>query len=452
MAESFYRTSAGSMLDRPATAGQVRIPPGPSLPYDPKEDLLCWMNHNFDRYGDVFRASIFGRETYVVRDPQYAQHILRKNWNNYRKGMAIKRIGLLLGSGLMVSEGEFWTTQRRMIQPVFERKTISRFADLVITANKTLLQKWISAAHKKENVNVTRDISLMVLEVILVALFGDDYERLAPYFILISDVAARDLQFAQRFRSLGNVVAQLIGERRRQDVSATDILGVLIAARDRKNGKPMLDRQIVSEIMTLVVAGHETTASTLNWTWYLLSQNPSLEEKLSRELELQSFEERDVPNHLAEFTYTRQVLEEALRLYPAGWLMTRKALKDDRLGDWYVPARTEIYISPYFIQRHPALWEAPDRFNPDRFIGGAPDRRLVTTLPFSAGPRNCIGELFARFEMQIHLIMVAKQLRLRCIDDTPPEIEAGVNLRSKRDIIMKLETKMPRSHHDPRET
>lgn len=205
----------------------------------------------------------------------------------------------------------------------------------------------------------------------------------------------------------------------------------------------MPDRQLVSEIMTLIVAGHETTASTLNWTWYLLSQNPGAEEKLSKELG--NLATRDLPGlqDLPKFTYTRQVIEEAMRLYPPGWLMTRKALKDDHLGDFFVPAGTELYISPYLIQRHPAYWQDPDQFNPDRFDRDhcQDGHALLTMLPFSAGPRKCIGEYLARIEMQIHLMTIAKHLLLRCVCETLPELDAGVNLRSKHDFTMTPELK-----------
>jgi cytochrome P450 len=204
----------------------------------------------------------------------------------------------------------------------------------------------------------------------------------------------------------------------------------------------MPDSQIVSEIMTLIVAGHETTASTLNWTWYLLSKNSDIEEKLSSELNTMSGNEFPKLSELSRFTFTRQVIEETLRLYPAGWLMTRKALRDDQLGDYFVPAGTEIYISPYLIQRHPAFWEDPDRFNPDRFEpGNGHDPRALTMLPFSAGPRKCIGELMARLEMQIHLMTISRHLRLRCVSESPVELDAGVNLRSKCDFIMNPEIK-----------
>jgi cytochrome P450 len=395
------------------------------------------MSNQFKRFGDIYKASVYGTNVYVIRDPQNANYILSTNWQNYKKGQDIKRVGLLLGNGLMVSEGEFWKSQRRMIQPAFHHKAIGALTNVITTANVRLLKKWEQAAQEKTTVNVTRDVSLMVLNTVLVSIFGDDYEQVAPHFSLLSEESARNLQFAQAFRSLGKMVAQVAAQRRKENITSPDILGMLMEARDRESGQVMPDRQLVSEIMTLIVAGHETTASTLNWTWYLLSQNSMVEEKLSGELSNLHGSEFPEVSDLPKFTYTRQVLEEVLRLYPPGWLMTRKALKDDQLGDYFVPAGTEIYISPYFIQRHPALWEAPDLFNPDRFEDHqSQDRNELAMLPFSAGPRKCIGEFFARVEMQIHLMMIAKRLRLRYVGGKPPELDAGVNLRSKHDFIL----------------
>jgi cytochrome P450 len=418
------------------TFEQGRIPPGPAENYDPSEDLLRWMNDQFDRFGSIYRASVYGTDMYVVSDPEYVDHVLRINWRNYKKGLAIKRIGFLLGNGLMVSEGEFWKSQRRMVQPAFHDKAIGALINVISAANIALLKKWKDAAQERESVNITSDLSHMVLKVVLLSIFGDDYEQVAPHFNILSDEWARNLQFAQRFTPLGKMVSGVAGQRRKQNRTATDMLGMLMAARDPK-GQAMPDGQLVREIMTLIVAGHETTASTLNWTWYLLSKSAEVAEKLSSELNAVPGSGSPEIGDLAKFVYTRQVIEETLRLYPAGWLMTRAALKDDRLGDYFVPAGTEIYISPYLIQRHPAFWEAPDRFNPDRF---GPDesrtRHPMTMIPFSAGPRRCIGESLARMEMQIHLMTIAKHLRLRSVGEQPIQLEAGVNLRNKHDFIM----------------
>ena len=425
------------------TTRHRRIPPGPDEKYTTSQGLLNWIGDQFKRFGDTYKASIDGTSVYVTRNPRYAEHVLRENWGNYVKGQAIKRVALLLGNGLMVTEGEFWKGQRQMIQPAFHRNAVAALIKIIATANAALLKSWEQAARKNESVNVTVDISHMVLNVVLVSIFGEDYEHVGPHFSVLSEDAGRTLEFAQTFRSLGQLVLQVAARRREQNIISTDILGMLMEARDRNSGRGMPDRQLVNEIMTLIVAGHETTASTLNWVWYLISQHPEVEEKLSSELDSLCASEPPAVDDLPKFTYTRGLIEEALRLYPPGWLMTRRALKDDLIGDYFVPAGTEIYIPPYFIQRHPELWDAPDRFDPDRF---APDRSQnrdrLAMLPFSAGPRNCIGEILARVEMQIHLIMVARRLRLRSVETKLPELDIGVNLRSKNNFIMTPEIKM----------
>jgi cytochrome P450 len=418
------------------TFEQGRIPPGPAEKYDTSEDLLRWMKDQFDRFGSIYRASVYGTDVYVVSDPEHVDHVLRNNWRNYKRGQAIKRIGFLLGNGLIVSEGEFWKKQRQMIQPAFHDKAIGALTNVISAANVALLEKWKDAARQRVSVNVTKDVSHLVLKVVLTSIFGDDYEQVAPHFSILADESERDLGFAQRFTPLRKIISGVVGQRRKQDRTATDTLGMLMAARDLK-GEAMPDSQLVHEIMTLIVAGHETTASTLNWTWYLLSRSAEVEEKLSSELNAVPGSGSPEIADLAKFVYTRQVIEEALRLYPPLWLMTRAALKNDQLGDYLVLAGTEIYISPYLIQRHPAFWEAPDRFNPDRF---GPDelrtRHPMTMIPFGAGPRKCIGESLARIEMQIHLATIAKHLRLRSVGEQPIELEVGINLRNKHDFIM----------------
>jgi len=176
--------------------------------------------------------------------------------------------------------------------------------------------------------------------------------------------------------------------------------------------------------------------------WYLLSRHPESQARLWAEFDRLSWREIPDMDALPNYTYTRQVIDEALRLYPPLWLMTRKAVSDDQLGDFFVPAGTEIYISPYLIQHSPDLWEAPDDFDPDRMSpDNGLDRHELALCPFGAGPRNCIGELFARVEIQIHLMMFAKELWLRYDEKKPPEITTGMNLLSKHDFIMHPELK-----------
>lgn len=422
------------------TSEGLKTPMGPEKAYDPSEDLLEWLSRESKRFGSIFRATAYGGEIYVVSDPEYVDHVLRVNWQNYRKGQAIKRIGFLLGNGLMVSEGNFWKSQRQMIQPVFHEEIVRTLISVITSANESLLGEWSAAAQENRDVNITVDISRMVLGVTLRLIFGSDYERAATHFNVLSDESARHMQFAQTFRPLGKIIAGIAAERREEKRNAADILGMLMEARDRKNGQPMPENQLVSEVMTLIVAGHETTASTLNLAWYLIANHPDAEKKLWREADTLPAGHMPAMTDLPQFPYARQVIEETMRLYPAGWLLTRRALKDDRLGDYVVPAGTEVYIAPYLIHRNPAIWEEPDRFDPERFSSGkAATRHPMAMIPFSAGPRKCVGESLAWLEMHIHLMMAARHLRLRPTAGQQLELEAGVNLRSKHNLLMKPE-------------
>ena len=419
-----------------------RVPPGPQEKYETTDDLLEWMTRQFRIFGDIYKASMYGTIAYAIRNVEFAYHVLVENWQNYVKGQMTGRVALLLGDGLMVSEGELWKRQRRMTQPAFNHESIEVLPELITAVNSRLLSKWQLAAQRNESINVTRDVSGMALEVVLRFILGDDYEQVGVHFDLLTEETARNMAFARSFRALGKVLLQVIDRRRRDSATSapTDALAQLMQARDLQSGQLMQDRQLIDEILTLIVAGHETTASTLNWTWYLLSQHPEVEQTLSNELnDVTAFSGFD---DLPRFPYTRQIIDETMRLYPAGWCLNRKALHDDWLGEYFVPAGTEIYIPPYFIQRHADLWEEPDRFNPDRF---RPDnvkhRHRLATIPFSAGPRNCIGALFARIEMQIHLLTIARYLRMRYTQSGPIELDAGVNLRSKYDFIMYPEVK-----------
>ena len=413
----------------------ARIPPGPSEPYGSGEDLLSWMQQNFQRYGDIYKATIYGGDVYVINAPEYAEYVLLRNWQNFlRKGQAVKRIALSLGAGLISSNGPLWAKQRRMIQPAFTREAVGSLWPVFLRPNVKLRERWTEAARAATPVNVTQDVSNIVLEVTLRAIFGEDYDRVAPQFQIVAE-ESRNLEFAQTCSALSKVIIDIAHERRARQRQASDILGTMMRSRDREGGRAMPDTQLAREALTLVIAGHETTASVLNWTWYLLSRHPEVEARLVGEICGLLGEEEPTFQSLGRFTYTRLVLEEALRTYPPLWLMTRKTVKPDVLGDYVVPAGTEIYISPYLLQRHPQLWRDPDHFDPERFAAGEDQQRLVM-CPFGAGPRNCIGEFLARVEMQLHLMLIASRLQLRYDDPRPVGMVAGVNLLSARNFIM----------------
>jgi len=211
-------------------------------------------------------------------------------------------------------------------------------------------------------------------------------------------------------------------------------------AVDPDTGQGMSEREIIDEILTLVVAGHETTSSALNWTWWLLAQHPEVERRLHEEqdrvgdLGLANFADLD------RLPFTRQVLHESMRLYPPGWLLTRRSIGPDRLGGHPVPPGTDVFLSPYFVHRHPQFWDNPQGFDPDRFDPGrAEGRHKFAYIPFAAGPRHCIGENFSLYEMMMHLNGATRRIRLRPADTGAASLEARINLRSARDFQMRVE-------------
>jgi enediyne biosynthesis protein E7 len=202
----------------------------------------------------------------------------------------------------------------------------------------------------------------------------------------------------------------------------------------------MDDRELIDEVLTLIVAGHETTAAALTWTWYLLSENPAVEARLQKEAE-QAPDLVTFGLEAAEaLTYAHQVAQESLRLYPPGWLLTRKTIEPDTLGGYSIPARTEVFISPYMLHRNPQFWEDPETFDPDRFAGiDAKERHRFAYIPFAVGPRHCIGENIAMFEILVHLQHMAKRFRLVRANDEPIELEAQINLRPRSNLTMTVQ-------------
>jgi enediyne biosynthesis protein E7 len=406
------------------------------------------MTELFARFGDIYRVFSPGRKSYtfVINHPDDVKRVLVGNHRNYTKGVGLNRVKILLGNGIMTSEGELWRRQRYMMQPMFHRRIITEFARLIATANDRFIERWEAQARRGELVNVTDDMSELTLDIVLRSIFGRDLERLAsqlggnPFEVLTKD-QARNLRFAYKFRSLAKLVGELVQRRRGEPEQHFDYIAMLMDARDKETGDPMGDRQLIDEVLTLIVAGHETTASGLNWTWYLLSQHPEADARLHAEIE--SVPEDDAPPSLAQMEalpYTQQVVNEALRLYPPGWLLSRRTIGADVLAGFAVPAGTDVLLSPYLLHRHPRYWLEPDAFRPERF---APDheaeRPRFAYMPFAAGPRHCIGEAFALYEMLMHLYKVARHYRLSYPSGEPIELEAQINLRTRKPLFMRLE-------------
>jgi len=427
------------------------FPPGPKNKFDLhlSPDSFTSIASLIHQYGDICRIRPMRRkqDTYLVNNPDYIKHILLTNNGNYKKGLGFERVKMLLGNGLIVSDGDYWRQQRRLIQPGFQKSNIAVLAQGMCDSNMNLLKIWQTKADTGEVINLTKDMSHLALEIILHAIFGQDMLAIIalnggenPFLIFANDTT-RDLGMALKFRALTKLIAEIIAMRRREQIVRQDFLGMFMAATDKETGESMPDKAIVDEVTTLIVAGHETAATTLNWTWYLLSQNPKIEQTLQKEVDQMP---RDVPNFddLSKMLYTRQVLEETLRLYPPVWLFTRIAIAEDRLGPYIVPKNTDIMISPYFLHRNMTYWNEPDAYLPERF---APEqvkaRHRFVHIPFSAGPRRCIGDFFGIVEMQMHLGIMVRHFRLECVDAQHPGLEPAINLRAKSSISMIIKSR-----------
>ncbi len=414
-----------------------------SLDISFESDALSVLERNFAIHGDAFRmfSPALQRHIWVLSHPDHVRHVLVDRSANFTKGIGIERVAILLGNGLMTSEGEQWRAQRRLIQPSFHRDIIATWMPHLHAANAALAGKWAAAATAGVPINVTQDMSEVTLEVVLRILFSDDLARLTTGsngnpFALLTDDTERNLAFAYKFRQLGKLILDEVQRRRRDGVRHDDIVSQLIDARDRQTAAPMGDRQLLDEIMTLIVAGHETTASCLNWFWYLLTQSPDVAARLHAEVDAA---ERVAPgyNDLERLPFTRRAIDETLRLYPPGWLLTRRSIEPDTVGGISLPAKTDVLISPYLVQRHPAHWPDPGRFNPDRFLPESlAGRSRFAYLPFGLGPRACIGEHLALVEMHTHVATLARRFELVLVAGQTIELEPQVNLRTRHPLRM----------------
>jgi cytochrome P450 len=432
-----------------AAASAKTEPPEAELQFDigSTDDSLERMIELFARYGDTYRVYVPARAsyTYVIHNPDDVKRVLVGNHKNYIKGVGLDRVRILLGKGIMTSEGELWKRQRYMMQPYFHRRVITEFATVIAAANDRFIERWEALTAHGELVNLTDEMSELTLEIVLRAIFGSDLDRLTQQlggnpFEVITKESGRNLQFAYKFRSLTKLVAGLIAQRRTQEREHFDYLGMLMGARDKDSGEPMPERELIDEVLTLIVAGHETTASGLNWTWYLLSQHPQVAARLHAEIDATAELAAPQLADMERLTYTRQVIDEALRLYPPGWLLSRRTLEPDVLGGYGIPANANVLLPLYLLHRHPDFWKEPERFWPERF---APEheaeRPRFAYMPFAAGPRHCIGETLALYEMLMHLYKVARRYRLTYVPDKPLELEAQINLRTRHPLHMRLE-------------
>ena len=428
--------------------------PGPVEAFDVNVDQLTFdkLSAWSSEFGDIVAIPPDKRRNpaLLLNNPEHVHQVLVGNHRNYSKGVGFERVAMLLGNGIIVSDGEFWRSQRRLIQPAFHRRIVAELAVMMQRCNRVKLKQWQAKAASNTVIDLTEEMSALALEIILRALFGDDLDRLIeahgenPFAMLVDDVT-RDLKLAMRFRALTRHVAHIMQVRREEGRVEHDFLSFLMETKDKDTLQPMSDKALIDEVMTIIVAGHETTAGTLNWAWYLLSQHKAVEAQVHKEVDALT----DDPgfDDLGGLSYTRCAIEETLRLYPPVWLFSRKARNSDTFntsaGQVIAPAGTNIFLCPYLMHRDTRYWTEPDAFMPERFSDEkSRERSRGVYYPFSLGSRRCIGEFFSMVDMQLHIGLLARHIRLTHVPDKPVDIEPLINLRSRNSIVM-----MPVSRH-----
>ena len=409
-------------------------------------------------YGDVVDFS--GEENaYLLSNPRDIEFVHVRTGRlfdkGYAQGPALQR---LFGNGLVVSEGDFWLRERRMVQPAFHRGRIQGYGEVMVGCARRLLDGWQDGEVR----DVHADMMRVTLDIIVKTLFDvETDERAAQFGHAMDDMLggmaelyragtpqaaeAAQLRFGGAMARIDRFVADVIAERRDEQggeqTDRGDLLSMLLAAQDDAGGG-MTDQQLLDESKNLILAGHETTSNTLSWTWWLLSQNPQAEAKLHAELDEVLRGKPPGVDDLPNLPYTKNVIAEAMRILPPVWSVGRRARQDMQLGGYFVPAGTLLNMSQWVVHRDARWFPEPLAFRPERWEGGL-EKQLpkYAYFPFGGGPRVCVGENFARMEAPLLLATIAQRYKLRVLPDQRIELEPSITLRPKYGLKVQLEAR-----------
>jgi cytochrome P450 len=426
-----------------------------------RKDPVGMMRGFIENYGHIFSLNVPFNKAVVVSNPEYAKQVLLDNNKNYTKSVSYDLLKPLLGMGLLTSEGEFWKQQRKLIQPAFHKRKLDELTSMMVARSNHWAKKITEYEARGEAFDMLPLMSELTLDIISEAIFskgvedkakvvGEQITLLNEHMIekVLSPLRMPDamptpfnLRAKRSLALLDKVVYAIIEERRAEGVSKDDLLSMLIDARDEETGQTMSDRQLRDEVMTIFVAGNETSSNALTWTYYLLSQNPEAEAKMIAEIDekLDSGVELSLTT-VNEFHYVRQVIEESMRQYPPVWTLGRRAIAEDEIGGYTIEPGTNVLIPVMYFHRNARFWDQPERFMPERFapaVRNSIDRYVY--MPFGGGPRMCIGNNFAMLEMQVILITLYRKFRFKLKEGHVVEQDPLVTLRPKYGLMMVAE-------------
>ena len=412
-----------------------------------------------DEFGET---RLFFHNFVLVNEPDFIEHILVANHQNYVKGQLTRQIlQPALGNSLLISEGAFWRRQRRIMAPAFHRQHLAKAAAVMVRRAGQPIGHWRAPCEMGERLDVAHEMMSLTMEIVTEALFSSDIaDSIGELGQAVTTLSASlgtpnpfDIlgfpEWFPRWRSrrtrsalarLDRTIYDIIAARRATREVSDDLLGLLLSARDEETGEGMTDTQLRDEVITFFAAGHETTALALTWTLYLLSRHPEIERTLHDEVDCVLGDGETTFADVDALPYTRMVIQEAMRLFPPVHALSRAALADDEVGGHAIRAGSVVSISPYVTHRNPRLWKDPLRFDPERFT---PDRSKTrhrfAYLPFGGGPRICIGRGFAMAEACLVLATIARAYRLRMALGHRVEAQGRVTLRPRYGLPMTLE-------------
>jgi cytochrome P450 len=420
--------------------------------YAMRRDPLTFFTRLAREQGDIarFRLGDHEHDLYLLNHPDYIREVLVTQDRNFTKWFSIDRIKEVLGEGLFVSEGEFHHCQRRLSQPAFHRERIASYADQMTMLAIRLRERW----EVGRIIDVCREMNWLALMIVAITLFGADVEsdaegiRAALSEILDQFVrsvlphADRD-DFESAMARLDAVVYRIIKQRRASNADRGDLLSMLLLAEDTEGGSgKMTDLQVRDEAMTIFLAGHETSANALAWTWYLLSRHPEAEAQFHNEVDRILNGRAPRMDDVVKLALTARIFSEALRLYPPLWAIGRRAIRECRIGDCTLPAGSVVVLSQYVTQRDARWFPNPDAFDPGRWTTEARSARpRFSYFPFSAGSRACLGEAFAGMEGVLCLAALAQKWELRLVPGHPIALQPQLTLRARNGIKMRVESR-----------
>ena len=439
------------------------------LPYgtvaESRRDPRAFFMKSWEQFGDVFRYQLGPWTFHLLSHPDHVRHVLQDNYRNYPRSFHYRLTKLVIGDGLVATEGEVWRRQRRMVQPAFHEARVAALAGAMAQATEDMLGRWEAARHAEtgQPFDVSKEMIGLTLRIVGRTLLGVDLggetdvmspaitEALAYLDFRLNNLVtwplfvptARNLRFRRAMRTLDDVVYDII-RRRRDGADTGDLLSMLLAVRDEETGAAMTDLEVRNQVMTFIGAGHETTATALAWTWYLLSKHPEVERRLREEVIDVLGDRTPTAADARRLSLTRRCFEEAMRLYPPVFGVVRGVVADDEIGGYRIAAGTSVILCQYVTHRHPAAWEDPERFDPDRFLPERAARRpKFAYFPFLGGPHHCVGSDFATMEGAIILAMVVRRYRLRVAPGAVVEPATMVTLRPKHGLPMVAERVSP---------